>query len=275
MEPMTESGSPAAPEQARWPRLRAVPDPRLRPLLAAPHAGFTEETGPRHLVLPATTTVTIVLKLRDSAHRPPAFVHGVHERCVAVAGACAPSYLELSLRPLGAFTLLGVPMSELREQLVDLRELAGPPARRLAEQLPGSSSWPDRFALVERFLLARLDRAPQPAPEVRRAWQLIVDSRGAVPIGRVARHVGWSHKHLIHRFTREVGLAPKTAARLVRFEHVLRRLDRPRPGPWVRIAAESGYADQPHLAREFRAFAGTTPAGFLASVGAGPRRTAR
>jgi AraC-like DNA-binding protein len=28
---------------------------------------------------------------------------------------------------------------------------------------------------------------------------------------------------------------------------------------WARIAAESGYADQPHLIREFRRFTGTTP----------------
>jgi hypothetical protein len=41
------------------------------------------------------------------------------------------------------------------------------------------------------------EEGPRPSPEVARAWQLVIDSSGAVPIGRIANEVGWSHKHLI------------------------------------------------------------------------------
>ena len=87
-----------------------------------------------------------------------------------------------------------------------------------------------------------------------------------MPIGRVAEEVGWSHKHLITKFRQQVGLSPKTAARLVRFDRVLRAMERPDPYGWERIAAESGYADQPHLIREFRTFTGGTPTDFLARL---------
>jgi hypothetical protein len=68
----------AAPERARSPRLAATPQPRLRSLLPRGYAGFTEATSPRHLVLPASASVSLVVKLADSA------------RCASSAGSPGP-----------------------------------------------------------------------------------------------------------------------------------------------------------------------------------------
>jgi AraC-like DNA-binding protein len=256
----------ARPERARWPRLAAAPHPRLRALLPRGYVGFNQATAPRHLVLPATTSVPLVVKLADSPYRPPAFVLGAHGTSVVLEGDCAPSYLEVLLGPLEAYRLLGLPMNRLSGDTVDLVEVLGADGRRLAEQLRDTPSWRRRFALLDRFLLERLDRGPRPSPEVGWAWQRLVATGGAVPIGQLASEVGWSHKHLLARFRRQVGLRPKTAARLIRFDGVWRRLDQDRPLDWGRVAAEVGYADQAHLAREFRQFTGTTPTGFLAQA---------
>ncbi len=117
--------STAAPERARWPRLAAAPQPPLRSLLPRGYAGFTEATTPRHLILPASTAVSLVVKILDSPYRPPAFVMGAHGSSSVVEGDCAPSYLEVWLAPLGAYTLLGLPMEELSGQLVDLVDVLG------------------------------------------------------------------------------------------------------------------------------------------------------
>jgi AraC-like DNA-binding protein len=254
----------AAPERVRWPRLDGVPHPRLRSLLSRGYVGFTEATIPRHLVLPATTAVPLVVKLADSPYRPPAFVMGGHGTSIVLEGDCAPSYLEVLLAPLGAYRLLGLPLDQLSGHTVDLVEVLGADGRRLAEQLRDTPSWRRRFALMDRFLLGRLDRGPRPAPEVARTWERLVATGGALPIRQLAREVGWSHRHLLTRFRQQVGLGPKTAARLVRFNGVWRRLDEDRPLDWGLVAAEVGYADQAHLVREFRQFTGTTPTGFLA-----------
>jgi hypothetical protein len=158
------TASTAAPERARWPRLTAAPRPRLRPLLARGYAGFTEATVPRHLVLPATTSVPLVVKLLDSPHRPPAFVMGAHGSSTVLEGDCAPSYLEVLLAPLGAYTLLGLPIDQLSGQIVDLVDVLGPAGRRLGDQLRETPSWRRRFALVDVFLLKRLERGPRPSP---------------------------------------------------------------------------------------------------------------
>jgi AraC-like DNA-binding protein len=254
-----------APERARWPRLAASPRAELAPLLPRGYAGFTEATTPRHLVLPATTSVSVVVKLADSPYRPPAFVMGPQSSSWLVEGDCAPSYLELRLAPLGGYRLVGLPIAELSGRLVDLVDVLGPDGRRLAERLRETPSWPERFTLMDRFLLGRLADRPHPSPEVGWAWQRLVATAGAVPIGRLAHEVGWSHRHPIARFRQQVGVRPKTAARLVRFDRVWRRLDQARGRlDWSLVAAEAGYADQAHLVRDFHQFTGTTPTRFLA-----------
>jgi AraC-like DNA-binding protein len=259
--------STPAPERARWPRLAGAPRGPLRALLQRGYAGFTEATTPRRLVVPATTSVPLVVRILDSPHRPPAFVMGAHDSWTVLPGDTAPSYLEALLTPLGAYTLLGLPMEQLRGQLVDLVEVLGADGRRLGERLREAPGWGQRFALLDQFLLRRLDRGPRPSPEVGWAWERMVATGGAVPIGPLAKEVGWSHRHLIARFKQQVGLGPKTAARLVRLDGVYRRLDQTRGRlDWGQVAADIGYADQAHLIREFRQFTGTTPTAFLARM---------
>jgi hypothetical protein len=76
---MASASSTAAPERARWPRLAAAPHPLLRSLFPRGYGGFTEATTPRHLVLPATSSVLLVVKLVDwssSCGRPRAGAGG-------------------------------------------------------------------------------------------------------------------------------------------------------------------------------------------------------
>jgi transcriptional regulator GlxA family with amidase domain len=122
-------------------------------------------------------------------------------------------------------------------------------------------------AAPERARWPRLTAAPRPRlrPLLAGGYAGFTEATGgAVPIGRIADEVGWSHKHLIARFRQQVGLRPKTAARLVRLNRVWRRLDERRPLDWGQVAADAGYADQAHLIRDFHQFTGTTPTRFQA-----------
>jgi hypothetical protein len=161
--------------------------------------------------VPATTSVPLVVKLVDSPHRPSAFVMGARDSLTVLEGASARSYLEVLLAPPGAYRLLGVPMDELSGQVVDLAEVLGADGRRLAEELREAPTWRQRFTLLDRFLLRRLEAGPWPAPEVDRAWERLVATGGAVPIAQLAGEVGWSHKHLIAKF-RQVPPAGRAAA---------------------------------------------------------------
>jgi AraC-like DNA-binding protein len=60
-----------------------------------------------------------------------------------------------------------------------------------------------------------------------------------------------------------VGTAPKTYARLVRFNALLAYLKHHTAADWADVAGRFGYYDQAHFARELRRFTGATPTEFL------------
>ena len=91
-------------------------------------------------------------------------------------------------------------------------------------------------------------------------------SHGCTPIRELARESGISHKHFIDRFRAQVGLTPKTFARVLRFQTLLRQVQGPGDS-WARWAHALGYFDQAHLNLEFRAFSGHTPTEFLRARG--------
>lgn len=94
---------------------------------------------------------------------------------------------------------------------------------------------------------------------VQRAWALLRATGGRIRIDALADALGCSRRHLVNRFADDVGVSPKAAARLVRFEAARARLG---SVPLARLAAEHGFADQAHLAREFRALGGSPPSTF-------------
>jgi AraC-like DNA-binding protein len=103
----------------------------------------------------------------------------------------------------------------------------------------------------------------EPDPEVAHVWRRTRASRGRLRVDGVAGEVGWSRKRLWSRFRSQLGITPKRAAQLVRFDHAAHLLAAGRTP--ARVAAESGYSDQSHLHREVRSFTGLTPAAVAAA----------
>jgi AraC-like DNA-binding protein len=109
-------------------------------------------------------------------------------------------------------------------------------------------------------------------------------------VAELAAETGLSARRLGALFRDEFGLSPKEAGRVFRFTHARRRIGQAATGEGLgttagadgaggpgragggpgaaatlaALAAECGYYDQAHLAREFRALAGCPPSQWLA-----------
>ncbi len=184
------------------------------------------------------------------------FVAGLHDRAAITQHAGESHGVQAYLTPLGAERLFRMPMGELANRGADLADLLDD-ADELAERLYEAPGWPARLALLEMYIARRVAEAPASPREIEWSWQRLLGSGGAVPVAELAEEVGWSRRHLAARFREHVGLPPKALARILRFERAAERL---RGGAdLVDAALDSGYYDQAHFNRDFKALAGVTP----------------
>jgi AraC-like DNA-binding protein len=147
--------------------------------------------------------------------------------------------------------------TELTGTVAALQDVWARDARQVEQRLRAATSWDERFTIAAEVLGRRLDARPSVDPEVARTWRQTLTSRGRVRVDGLADEVGWSRKRLWSRFRSQIGLTPKRAAQLVRFDHAAHLLAAGHAA--ASVAAQSGYADQSHLHREVKAIAGVTP----------------
>ena len=258
-----------------WELVLGQPDRRLRGVVER-YEGYVESGATAPVLrqeVPVPRVPLIVnfgaqWRVADSAgaqERHDSFVAGLSDASAFVAAEGAASCLQVDFTPIGAHMFFGVPMHELTNRVVDVEALLGPDAN-LAARLEAASTWEERFTLLDHVIATRVRGARRPAPEILWAWRALEHTNGAVPVGMLAERIGRSRRHLTARFREQVGLAPKTFARVVRFSRAVDLIQRGRGRPFVELAHECGYFDQAHFIRDFRDFAGTTPAEFAGRV---------
>jgi AraC-like DNA-binding protein len=255
------------------------PPPALRPYISSytgyRYQGF--EPG-SHQGLPSRALTLLVAfdepldvaAMPDPGQRPGQFVAlvgGLHAHAVTIRHDGNQHGVQLAVTPSGARALFRRPASELAMTVVPLTDVMDGDGDELVERLSETPDWDGRFAVLDDVLgrVAARAAAAEPPDEVTFAWDRLAASAGAAPVTSVARDAGWSRRHLSERFRTEFGLAPKTMARVFRFERARWMLQRPDAPSLARVAAECGYADQAHLTREWKSLAGATPTAWMAA----------
>jgi AraC-like DNA-binding protein len=173
--------------------------------------------------------------------------------------------LGVRLLPAGTFALLGRPLHELTGLTVDLEDLLGESARQLADRCAAAPTPEARIRAAANWIAARLRAAVGPDRAIRWMASEIERTGGTTPIGELRGRTGWSKTRLTRTFREQVGVTPKTLARIVRFRRALDMVTRDAV-PLSRVALDAGYYDQPHFNTEFRELAGVTPGDYQARL---------
>lgn len=250
-----------------------TPAPALRPYVE--HYWFLAADDAR----PVSLTVDVFVDVRADL----VFNLGVpYERTVlgeATVVQAASNLDSQRLRPIriaqrGAVVVAGVrfrvgglapfvgPVSTLTDRVVDVADVFGADGPATEAALGAArGDIGAQTAILDRFLLARL----RETPEVALAQHLIATiaalagASGEVRIAELAASRGLAVRQTNRVFLAQVGVAPKTFARIARFQRALAMLTTDPGCNLVDVGAACGYYDQPHFVREFKEFAGVSP----------------
>jgi AraC-like DNA-binding protein len=183
-----------------------------------------------------------------------AYVAGPDTGPVRTQAGAGTVLVGVRFRPAAGGQVLGLPLSELRDQRVALADILRAPARELPATL-GPAQAAARVLEVAGTLVANSN----PDAAVAEAVALLRDP--AARTEEVSARVDLSERQFRRRTLAAVGYGPKTLQRVLRFQRFVRILDAAPVLPDLAAAAVSlGYADQPHLNRECKVLSGHTPA---------------
>lgn len=205
-------------------------------------AGAVEVAQPRHLLV------------------------GQMDRPVAIVPSGRVSMIGARLLAGALHRLLPIPQEHLTGRIVDLDTIWHVWVRRTADRVASAPSMNAGFDLFEHALAELLpsDGNADTQQPLDAAIRRLRTSGGTASIEHIAHDAGVGRRQFERRFIERVGLPPRLYGRIVRFHRAFQWLG---VESGAAIAARCGYADQAHLVREMRRFAGRTPTELASAEG--------
>src|SRR5215467_1328822 len=227
---------------------------------AGPSGASVLDFGGGDVSVPVCFGDPVIVEDWEGAEVPSAAVVGPRRQAVWLRFQGTVDQVNISFFPGAAGVFADVAMPELVGMMAAPEDVWPRSFRQAVadlEPLPAG----ERVAGLAGLLLARLEPRREPGPQVREAVRLIRASRGRVTVRALAGQVNLSVSQLERSFTRHVGIGPKQLARHTRVSALAAEAMTPAAPGWAQLAGKYGYADQAHLARDFRELTGHTPTG--------------
>ena len=171
----------------------------------------------------------------------------------------------IRFQPFGAANYLGIPMSELTDQVLPLDSLVGDSGKEFECRIAEQNDFEGQVFVAEDTLLNNFFKTPGNTVIAANVTERIIRTGGREPMAALCALTGLGERRLERIFSRYVGISPKAFARTIRFQNVLRNLETSTSYDLSDAAVSFGYYDQSHMIHEFREFSGMSPLGYFQS----------
>ena len=188
---------------------------------------------------------------------------GVRTEYISIPSGKHAAMFIISFKKGMAYPFFPLPMNEMADRVVDADLLWGNDFAYLRERLWETSEIDLKFETAERFLLKHFQARFVLNSAVEYALTEIIRRPDQINLARLNQDIGYSQKHFIGMFKRQVGITPKAYLKIIRFQKAIGEIEQRQEVKWANISQDCGFYDQAHFINDFKSFSGFTPEEYL------------
>ena len=199
----------------------------------------------------------------------------IQPRAMVLGQTIAPFYIEptgyvntfaIRFYPYGFANFVSEPIKNLADKETPLALLfEEKSAKDLEQQIIEATNVQQRIAIMETFLLSKLNEKPTIDTIVKTTIDTLLATKGSSPINVILKEDLSKRRQLERKFKKQIGMSPKQLGKVIRLQAALKMLLNKQRESLTHIAYETDYYDQAHFIKDFKEFTGTNPNEFLSN----------
>jgi AraC-like DNA-binding protein len=184
---------------------------------------------------------------------------GVRTEPITIPSGKNAAMFIISFKKGMAYPFFPLPMHEISDCVVDADLLWGNDFADVREQILENKETETNFRIVEDFLLEKFLSKLILNPCVEYGLNEIIHQPNQISLRALNEKIGYSQKHFIAMFKKQVGLTPKSYLKIMRFQKTVKEIEKSGEIDWALISQDCGFYDQAHFINDFKLFSGFTP----------------
>ncbi len=151
---------------------------------------------------------------------------GVRTQPITIPSGKDSSMFIISFKRGMAYPFFPLPMNEIVDHVVDADLLWGDDFALLREQILANRNSVRKFEIVEDFLTKEYAEKLIFNPCVEFALTNLVHQPKQMSLRRLTEKIGYSQKHFISMFKKQVGITPKNYLKIMRFQKAINDIEK-------------------------------------------------
>jgi AraC-like DNA-binding protein len=180
--------------------------------------------------------------------------------------------LRVHFHPGALYRLLGTPLFEFTDQYSDAAAVVNREVEDVNESLAASNDYAQMIQIIEKYLLSKIKKINKDSYLIDKVAALMYAEPSKISLDYLANQACLSPRQFNRKFTERIGVGPKLYSRIIRFYRAYQYKEMHPGTDWLTIAVLFDYSDYQHLVKDFKEFAGVTPAIWVNEDNQSPER---